>query len=129
MSQRDREEFVAIVAQEGLPYDVARVLMREATTLHRLAEASCNGDWPADNGQRKVEPCKRCEGLWVRSVLKKGGLCPDCRAEDRVRAILPEGFAAVFQGDPRGAVFKLKVPSGRTNDGGREGVCVPSGSR
>lgn len=32
----------------------------------------------------------------------------------------------VFSGDPRGACVKLKVPSGRTNDWGQEGICVPT---
>lgn len=31
----------------------------------------------------------------------------------------------VDSGDPRSAVFKLKVPSGRTNDWGQTGICVP----
>ena len=35
------------------------------------------------------------------------------------------GIVPVFQFDPRGAVLKLRVPSGRTNDWGQTGICVP----
>jgi hypothetical protein len=123
--QREREEFVALMTQEGVPLGVIRGLMRAGTTLHRLAEAACNGDWPADNGERKVEECPKCQGLWVPSTIKSNG-CPDCRAEAVVSALCaPHGLTPIFNGDPRGAVLKVKVPSGRTNDGGREGICVP----
>ena len=33
-------------------------------------------------------------------------------------------FSAIFSGDPRDAVLKLKVPSGKTNDWGHEGKNV-----
>src|SRR2546429_2520012 len=42
--QRDREEFVAIMAQEGVPLDVARQLMRAAASLHRIAELECSSE-------------------------------------------------------------------------------------
>lgn len=35
-------------------------------------------------------------------------------------------FEPVFQGDPRGACVKIRVPSGKTDDYAREGVCVPT---
>lgn len=35
-------------------------------------------------------------------------------------------FVPIFNGDPRGACTKLRVPSGRTDDWGGEGVCVPT---
>jgi hypothetical protein len=31
-----------------------------------------------------------------------------------------------FQGDPRGCCVKLAVPSGKTDDWGRTGICVPT---
>lgn len=43
----------------------------------------------------------------------------DWRAEE-----LP-AFAPVFNGDPRGAVLKIRVPSGYSDSWGGEGVCVP----
>jgi len=36
------------------------------------------------------------------------------------------GFKFNFQGDPRGAVVKLAVPSGAYDDLGKEGLCVPA---
>lgn len=129
MSKRaDREEFISIMAQEGISLDVSRALLRAGATLHRLAEAQCNGDWPADNGERTTRACARCECHWHPSVLKRGDLCPDCRTQDRVTALCQStglsGFVPVFGGDPRGAVLLVTVPSGRTNDFGRRGIVV-----
>ena len=50
------------------------------------------------------------------------------RLQKRITDLCAEigpGFVPVFGGDPRGATVKLKVPSGRTNDWGAEGICVP----
>jgi len=117
------------MACEGVPLEAAERLMRNATTLHRLAEAQCNGDWPADNGERKVIACPRCGSLWVPSTIRRNR-CPDCAAEDRVRADCNAyNLTPIFQGDPRGHVLMVKVPSGRTNDSGHTGICVPSGRR
>jgi hypothetical protein len=131
--QREREAFLVRAEKEGIPLDVARKVLRYSTTLTRLAVAQCNGDWPCDNGERKVFPCGKCEGLYVRSVLLMrdkymGGLCPDCRAENNVRALLePYHVEPHFQGDPRGCVIKLKVPSGYGDDFGGAGLlCVPA---
>jgi hypothetical protein len=126
-SQRDREAFIVEATREGLHIDTARLLLRYASRLQRLQEAQCNGDWPYDNGQREVEPCPVCEAGTVPSELKgKGKKCPDCRTQDLVRKALPLGFTAVFQGDPRGYVLLIKVPSGRTSYSGAEGIGVPS---
>ncbi len=124
MSQRDRAAFLYESGREGLPIEVARKLLRYGTTLHRLAEAQCNGDWPADNGERDTVTCVRCECNWAMGTLKGGGLCPDCRTSDAVKALLAEmndarvlpsaaTWRAKFQGDPRGAVLRIVAPSGR----------------
>ena len=127
MSTKERDEFISILATEGVPYEVARKVLRNACTIQRLAVASCNGDYPCDNGERKVKFCARCEGGYVPSYLTKAGLCPSCRAEDRITTLLqPFNVKPGFQGDPRGNCVKLEVPSGRTNDWGREGICVPT---
>lgn len=156
--QRERDEFLLIAQQEGLSYDVATKLLRYAQTLHRLAVAQCNGDWPADNGERKVEFCPECESGFVRSSFKKSSfktvdnkpirICPDCRTQELVQVSLGAmehvkkdnglhamntslkdcdcmKFKPLFGGDPRGCVLKIQVPSGRTNDWGKEGICVP----
>lgn len=126
-NQREREEFLCAMQREGVPLDVARKVMRHAATVQRLSVAACNGDWPCDNGERKVKACAWCEGMYAPSVLLKGGLCPECRASDRITALLaPFNVTPVFQGDPRGACVKLRVPSGRTDDWGQTGICVPT---
>ena len=130
--QRERDYFMAQVAPTlGVPN--ARALLACATTLQRLAEAQCNGDWPCDNGERKVAPCPLCERLWVPSQIQGGRLaraahvqandccrergkscrtdvraCPDCRTEARAQSLV-EGspYQVVTQGDPRGAVLSL----------------------
>lgn len=35
-------------------------------------------------------------------------------------------FVPVFSGDPRGACVKIRVPSGKTDDWGQTGMCVPA---
>lgn len=48
------------------------------------------------------------------------------RTQERAAKLAKEsGMEAIFQGDPRGAAIKLKVPSGRTDDWGQTGICVP----
>lgn len=130
---REREQFLALMLNEFGPdvstnerIDVCRKLSRYAHTHHRLAEAQCNGDWPAENGERVVTPCAKCESQWVPSTLDKHGNCKSCRIEASIAKLCTEyGFAADFQGDPRGATVTIKVPSGRTTDWGKVGICVP----
>ena len=123
-----REEFILAMHLEGVPIETSRAVMRDATTIQRLAVAACNGDWPCDDGERPVTPCAKCGNRYHASTLRKGGLCPDCRAQARIRTILaPFHVTPIFGGDPRGCCVKLRVPSGRTDDGGNEGLCVPSG--
>ena len=140
--QRDRDEFMAIMAIEGVPVDAARALMRAGATLHRIAELACNSeaadrDRVACPGGAETCLCREYGSYedQPRSSSSVGegrhGTVPrymvqESRIEARVEALCQRhGLTPIFDGDPRGAVLKLKVPSGRTNDGGREGVCVP----
>lgn len=134
--QSDRDEFLIIMAQEGVPLDVTRALMRAATTLHRLAEAECNGDdWRDPKGPwhyraEKDVPTASCGDESGRVVMAWTRVtCSSCkgrRIEQRVSELCAKhGLKPVFNGDPRGAVLKIIVPSGRTNDWGQTGVCVP----
>lgn len=152
---REREDFIAQMQAEGMPPEIARRILRHANTIQRLSAAECNGDYPCDNGERKVEWCARCEAGYVRSsmvrdhtnpVLDAKGLhaliCPNCRAQDLIaqwcnKSTVSAGgtlwkeagfppFVPVFSGDPRGACVKLRVPSGKTDDLAREGICVPT---
>lgn len=118
--QREREDFLAQLHAAGVSMDDGRKFLRYGTTLTRLAEAQCNGDWPADNGERRVVPCggaedAGCGSYWVPSVLKgKSKLCPDCRTEALVTKLAAEcGIGVTTQGDPRGAVLKLMLSNGR----------------
>lgn len=45
-----------------------------------------------------------------------------------ITTLQPFGITPDFSGDPRGAVVKLKLPSGRTDDWGQTGLCVPEGN-
>jgi len=137
--QRDRDEFVAIMATEGVPVDVARSLLRDGATLQRLAELACS----SEAADRDRVPCpsgaETClcrdygsfRGDTDDNATGDHGTVPrymirEARIEARVRALCQRhGLTPIFNGDPRGAVLKLAVPGGRTNDGGREGVCVP----
>lgn len=124
MYQRDRDEFLMAMAHEGVPLDIARLLLRYTQTLHRLAVAMCNGDYPCDNGERKTQDCAECEMGYSPYSLRKG-ICPKCRTQARVRAICePLNIKPLLGGDPRGAVVVLQVISGKTN-WGRRGICVP----
>src|SRR5574340_189794 len=128
---RERDEFIVIMSKE-LPVgdsamlDWCRKLMRLAHTHGRLQEAACNGDWPAANGERSTTICPVCEKSWADGTVHPKRGCKSCRIEAQISEMCRlQNIQAIFQGDPRGATVKLKVPSGRTNDWGGEGICVP----
>ena len=141
--QRDRDEFIAAMAGEGVPVDALRKVLRYGATLHRIAELQCSSE-AADRDQvpcpqefrhnKGAECLCRDYGSFTAAAEGGGGIhgtvprvnVQEARTEARVLALLaPFNVVPVFNGDPRGAVLKLKVPSGRTNDWGRDGVCVP----
>jgi len=106
-----REDFIAKIVHElyekgrtwHFPAEFARDVLRRAKNLHSLAEKACNqGLTPRETGRQ----------YRLKHKIKK--LCRRFKVEP------------VFQDDPRGAVVKLKVPSGATDDMGRTGICVPT---
>jgi hypothetical protein len=104
--RRELVAFAVVMAEEfprvaGLPA-VLLGLVRLARRHHRFQEAHCNYGLSA--AEEAAE--QRCEDAIQR-------LC---------RGL---GCEPVFSGDPRGATVKLKVPSGRTDDWGGVGICVP----
>lgn len=132
---KEREEFIAHVTAEGLPISVIRQILAKANTLQKIAELSCS----SEAADRDRVPCPAV----------KSGKDEDCccdfsyqnkhidvpridRQEMRIKRQLEKliagrkGFNLHFQGDPRGAVVKLAVPSGKYDDCSREGLCVPA---
>ena len=115
--QRDRDEFVGVVVAEVIRggfrvrgserqgTELARLILRNAATLQRLGIDGCNRELTP--GEKKQDE--------------------DC--EQRIRLACERfGIEPTFSGDPRGAVVKLLLPSGRWNSfGGPEcGFCVPT---
>jgi hypothetical protein len=82
-----------------------RTLTRISRDLHRLFNATCNGEIESDDYDRLV-------------------------AEYRTRAlslVQHENIAVELAWDPRaGHGFRLVLPSGQTNDFGRTGMIVPT---
>lgn len=122
---QERERFVEIVVRESnysTPQErerIARLLLRHAKTHGNLQEANCNGvgTWYGESN----ESFSKRQAAFERRLEAK-----EARIENRIK-VLAEilGFGTILQGDPRGSTVKLTVPSGYTNDWGKEGVCVP----
>lgn len=87
----------------------------------------------------------RCTPSGVRTTGDKLGnlakVCPDCRTQELVCALLEQcdhdsksmlpvpctcGFTPKFQGDPRGYVFYVAVPSGKRDYSDALGIGVPA---
>jgi len=121
-----RQEFESAICTESkLNWkDATRIcdlLCRNGATLHRLSVMECNGtewhQWDTNESFNKRQA--RLEEYCERRTATTEAL-----VRRRV-AQLGKGFGVIFQGDPRGCVLKITVPSGHTNDFGREGICVP----
>jgi hypothetical protein len=107
--------------------------MRHAQSIQRYAELACSSE-AADRDQ------VRCPGGAESCLCRdygsfedgRHGTVPryavrDAQKSTRIERLLaPFKVTPVFQGDPRGACVKLRVPSGRTNDWGQTGICVPT---
>ena len=107
--QKDRAEFLAIMTQELPGY-----------TAHHVAEICRNLCMLAQTARRyAVIDCT--------IGLTESQARADERNDARIRALVESvGCGVVLSGDPRGAVVKVTVPSGRTNDWGQIGICVPT---
>lgn len=109
--QIEQTEFMHIIDEEsktGLEWherrDLELELMKLARSYQRLQEADCN------------------YGLSPRQQTRERNI------EKRIRAIVERlGLSGVkFSGDPRGYTVKIVLPSGKTNNWGQEGYCVPT---
>lgn len=117
-THKERAEFVALIQQHagGDPNRrlwFAERVMRYGATLGRIAENECNGHqtWDGRWDERAALRDEKKEERIQQHVL---ALCKEFEC-------LPD-----FSGDPRGATLKIQVPSGFTNDWGKEGICVPT---
>jgi hypothetical protein len=86
---------------------IADLLMRHGTTYCRMQEDACNVEMSDRQQARHDKREKQIEDR-VTQLCKELGAVPD------------------FQGDPRGHTIKLVVPSGKTDDWGGTGICVPT---
>ena len=101
--RKDRDEFVWIMASEGVPLPIVGHVLRQSIRYQHLQEAACN------------------RGLTVAEDWTER------RIEDNLAEVLSHyQMRPMFQGDPRGATVKIVVPSGKTNDWGNTGICVPT---
>lgn len=137
-AQRDRDEFISIMAKEGVSVDVARNLLSAEKTLHRIAELQCSSE-AADRDRVKCPGdyapgeclCRDYNGQGDESGGFQHVTLPrinvqEAKLQARVEKLCKaHNLGAMFNGDPRGPALLLKVPSGRTTDMGRRGVAVP----
>jgi len=96
------DDFVLVVQAEypDVSAGVLRLLCLYAKRHHAACERECNEGGEHAEGMERV----------INELLAKQG----------------QGLVAIFQGDPRGVTVKVKLPSGATNDFGKEGICVPT---
>ncbi len=114
--KKDRDEFIGQIVEETWTrkkgrggslndaVDLAQLILRNASTIQRLAEAACNDELTAKQERQEAATRHRI-----------------------INACKPWDIQPNFQGDPRGCCVKLLLPSGHWNGwGGKEdGFCVP----
>ena len=116
----------AVMSGEQTEGDLQRAatkLLRYGATLGRIAEQSCNG--PACPNGLTPEQYNRIQARWDKWQEREE--VKEARIEAHASKLCAEfGCTAIFQGDPRGNTLKIRVPSGYTNDWGKDGICVPT---
>lgn len=131
----ERDNFIAAMTREKVPVRVAREIIAATRILHRCAELECSDEW-AHKDLVACPASTRARGPCLCEPYRPAGsdghakvprfVRTDARAQRRIEtAIEPYGITASFGGDPRGSICTLKVPSGYTNNWGRDGVYVP----
>ena len=149
--QTERDEFFSILGAEGIRPEVTRALLRESTTLQRLAELECSSEaadrdqvrCPAsgkkdtgaclcrDYGSVGVSEMQLSENGPALSRVKHGTvprhMVKSAASTARVvKLCQAHNLVAHFGGDPRGCMLVVSVPSGRTNDWEQRGIAVPA---
>jgi hypothetical protein len=144
---REREEFLVRMSREGLVLAASRSLLRQATTLNRLAELACSSEaadrdrvrcpaW-SHSGQRAVHdgngenpryPClcdrdtetgTTGEPTVVHTKIPHIRV-QDWQAEQRAARAVPAGWRVLTTGDPRGYVLRVIPPSYTERNTGRD---------
>ena len=87
------------------------LICRHATTHCHLQEIQCNG-----MTEQQEQWASKREGQ-IEARIRD--LCLN------LPTVEGQGIVPVFQGDPRGATVKLRMPDGRYDDWGQVGLCVP----
>ena len=131
---KNKREFIDIMRAEtpSMSESVALRIISAANTIHDIAEGDASDDSAFQFHERTRVKCPDCQRIGptdrTYAITGKGRPCPEHRAERRVvDACKPYNVVPSFDGDPRGAVVKLKVPSGRNNSfGGGGWICVPT---
>lgn len=136
MRGKDREQAIADLTAEGWPLADIRSVLRDAATLTRLAELACSSEaadrdrvpcprlpaWPHHRGQCVCQNY----GSFAHETSTHGQV-PRYMVRERAAEIRVANRAAAhgatvkFNGDPRGYVVKLGLPSGRYNTWGGKG--------
>ena len=103
----------------------------------------CEASGVAKSAMRKPAACEECTDQKESRRFCKHQICPDCRTQELVTALLnlidpgckcgtEDKFKAVFGGDPRGAVLKLSTPNypyDECGKNGARGLYVPARER
>ena len=130
----NKREFIDIMRAENppMPQATALSIIRFANILHDIAEGDTSSEplyLAAEADRRTCHDCaKEYPSDRVYTLGTKPRRCREHRAEHAIRAACkPYNVEPRFDGDPRGAVVKLKVPSGRGNSfSGEAVICVPT---
>lgn len=127
--QRERESFLLTMARHGMSADVARLILRHATTYQRLAERECNGDdeqsgnmvkCPMHLDRAVVSSCGYCDARRIAGTVFVHGKVTRSsvrmtQIERRVRELVDctnEPLRVEFQGDPRGYCVRILIQDG-----------------
>ena len=88
----ERDRFFMAMAIEGMPYHVAKAVMRDANTIQRRAAEDCSDEWAYKRNQEQTRPtaptAKKIDHNtgkpYVEGKPHRMRPCPDCHAERRI---------------------------------------------
>ena len=104
--QKERDTFINIMTEEGVPLETTRLILRDAATVQRFAIEDCNR--PLTDDERK---------RWEQAELRI------------IRRLMPFEITVNDDYDPRGYATKLFLKFGKNNTMGDDGYGVPNKHR